>query len=655
MTFPRTVGRYELVTPLAAGSLGGLWMSRVASGPEEGRVVTVRSIERPAALTDSALSPLTAVGFSAMELRHPAVAAVLDVVVAGGAIAIVSEHLEGTLLSGICQQGARAKVSPGVAARIALDLLEGLVAVKPAWDEVAPPPPSGTSAASPPSIHGGLLPDGVLVATFGEAMILEIGVAAAAMSIQALRDKAEVLAYRAPEQLGEGGGSPDERADVFTLGAMIWELIAGRPLFGLPPAPPPPAGAPPPPRSAGAATVRRNLTSAPIPRLDALPGIQPVSPALADFVQKCLERDRTRRHQTLSEAADALRKLGVAAPHQEVASLLVSLRSQPGEAELTPASTRATSPPEDRETMAPETRRPVNADGGGASPAGTGPREDAKTLSVPPIPGDAPRAARESTLSVEPESVEPVSAERMSAEPVSVEPVSAEPATAPKPAGGRPTSIRPRSFVPKDLHPKGGKAVSQPPPAAGDDIPPPPPAFFSALESLPPPSGANFFPAPETASAVPVVKPPAPAAAAARVASAPPEKRSGGGKIAIVVVAVVAVIVIALLVLRSGSDEARPEPAPAKANVASPAATPRAPEPAPAKSGTVEPAAPVAPSAAPEPEAPAEPASPPAGSAAPSEGMAAAPAPAPGAPTVRLQPLRPASSAAKKPFRPSDI
>src|SRR5690349_2380720 len=75
---PGVVGRYELVAPIGSGALGQLWQARVASGPEEGRVVDIRRIPRSERLDASHVERLTNAGFAAMELRHPRIAAVLD-------------------------------------------------------------------------------------------------------------------------------------------------------------------------------------------------------------------------------------------------------------------------------------------------------------------------------------------------------------------------------------------------------------------------------------------------------------------------------------------------------------------------------------------------------------------------------------------------
>src|SRR5438046_1289595 len=64
----RRVGRYQLVSRVISGALGDLWRAKIASGPEEGRVVLVRLIPRTAAIDAHAVERLTNAGFAAMEL-----------------------------------------------------------------------------------------------------------------------------------------------------------------------------------------------------------------------------------------------------------------------------------------------------------------------------------------------------------------------------------------------------------------------------------------------------------------------------------------------------------------------------------------------------------------------------------------------------------
>jgi hypothetical protein len=151
---PIVIGRYELVAPLASGALGELWRARIASGPEQGRMVGLRRILRGPAFDSGVLERITDAGFAAMELRHPRVLAVLDVVVAGDQIAIVSELFGGAVLKSLLRAGnggVRPVIPAPTAVRLAIDLLEALQAVQRPWldpPRTNAPLPAGSTAAS---------------------------------------------------------------------------------------------------------------------------------------------------------------------------------------------------------------------------------------------------------------------------------------------------------------------------------------------------------------------------------------------------------------------------------------------------------------------------------------------------------------------------
>jgi serine/threonine-protein kinase len=372
----RIIGRYELVSEIAPGALGELWKARIVSGPEQGRIVSIRRVRRTGALDARAVERLTNAGFAAMEVRHPKIGAVLDVVVADSEIALVSEHIGGALLATLLHPptGKRPNVSPDVALRIVLDVLEAVDAVHGQWRDLFPSADSEEERLLGAAAHGGLVPDSVLLASFGEAMLLDAGLAGVAMTMPAIVEHADVIAYRAPEQL-QAGGVADERSDVFTVGIFVWELLAGRPLFAPAVMPRPVASGPAIKTKAFSdamqvSTVKRKVLTAPIQRLDSLPLLRgKVSKAFSDVVAKCLERDPAKRFQSVREFIAAVSKLGpkTVASYDAVSKLLASVgAAAPAEENpIEPSSGRSTSnrptvPPEkgaDRESVPPDTKR----------------------------------------------------------------------------------------------------------------------------------------------------------------------------------------------------------------------------------------------------------------------------------------------------------
>jgi Tol biopolymer transport system component len=142
-------------------------------------------------------------------------------------------------------------------------------------------------------VHGGLTPSSILVTSsgpkvldFGVARFLEDSHLALASSIAVTRTSipalsrlpAAGLAYMAPEQLA--GREPDARSDIFAFGAVLYEMLTGRPPFQ---------------EKTTALLVAAIQSVEP----DPISRSQPVAPpALDHLVRRCLTKEPTERLQT---------------------------------------------------------------------------------------------------------------------------------------------------------------------------------------------------------------------------------------------------------------------------------------------------------------------------------------------------------------------
>jgi serine/threonine protein kinase/Tfp pilus assembly protein PilF len=158
---------------------------------------------------------------SASALNHPAILTVYDVGVEGGTPFLVTELLEGRSLRDVLSDGA---VTPKRALKWTEDIARGLAATHEKG-----------------ILHRDLKPENVFLTSDGRVKILDFGLAKLRESesgpdSQATLDaRTEVgavlgtLGYMAPEQVR--GEPVDERADVFALGCVLFELLTGRPAF----------------------------------------------------------------------------------------------------------------------------------------------------------------------------------------------------------------------------------------------------------------------------------------------------------------------------------------------------------------------------------------------------------------------------------------
>lgn len=645
----RAIGRYELVSEIAPGAIGDLWKARIASGPEQGRTVSIRRVSRSGGLDARAVERLTNVGFAAMEVRHPKIGAVLDVVVADSEIAFVSEHIGGALLTALLRppSGKRPNVPPDIALRIVLDVVEALTAVQSQWRDLFPSAESDDDRMLRAAAHGGLVPDSVLLASFGEAVLLDAGLAGIAMTMHPLLDHAEVIAYRSPEQL-EGSGTGDERSDVFTLGVLIWELLAARPLFA-PAMMPRPSTAGPAVKTKAfsdamqVSTVKRKVLSSTIQRLDSLPLLRgKVNKAFADLVARCLEREPSKRYQSLGELADAIADFGPRAVsgYDAVSRLLASVgaTAPSDESAVEPGSGRSTS---NRPTVPPEQRRDKDSVPPDTKPTEPRGRAVATSLQATPARTKVETVPEEERRTRPGEDVD---------DSLSIADLKSIPPSA------NTESLVPTSDI-ESLPPSGDSRAAEPQPPASDlagldieSLPPSGPAIGSSNVGSTPftlalgtPQGSESRP--EETTSAPVVRPVDGDGGAelASTLSSSPSARGANKKVVIGVLAAAGVLaIVGLIRIATSSGEKEPAPLSASAAPSSAPSPPTVDTTPPAETTT-----PAVSAEAPVPEAPAE--------AKVAPAPTSAPVPSPAGIPQQAQTKRPLQPTKKKPFRPNAI
>lgn len=140
-------------------------------------------------------------------------------------------------------------------------------------------------------IHRDVTPQNLLVAPGGVVKLIDMGVART--NFQAHRTEAGVIkgkyAYIAPEQLDKRA-TIDQRADIFSLGAVMHELFTGQPLF----------------HGASDLDTTERVKSAPIPHPSAVRAEVPQ--AIAEVVMGALARDPDKRWPSAASMVDALER-----------------------------------------------------------------------------------------------------------------------------------------------------------------------------------------------------------------------------------------------------------------------------------------------------------------------------------------------------------
>ena len=215
-------GNYRVTAKLGEGGMGAVYL---ALHPDIGRKVAVKMI-RPAFSDDpETLRRFVREARSTASLRHPALVDVMDYGVheKTGSAYIIMEYLEGESLDSCLEREGR--LTPARAAAIARQIALGMAAAHRAG-----------------IIHRDLKPGNVhLIADpdrprVDVVKVLDFGIAKLATNDTGAgpTTRTDVLLgtprYMAPEQC-RGGGMLDHRADIYSLGCLLYEALAGRPPF----------------------------------------------------------------------------------------------------------------------------------------------------------------------------------------------------------------------------------------------------------------------------------------------------------------------------------------------------------------------------------------------------------------------------------------
>jgi serine/threonine-protein kinase len=224
----RLLGRYALFGEIAAGGIATVHLARQRGAGGFASTVAVKRLRREHAQNPAFRAMFLDEARIAARVRHPNVVPILDVVAEGVEVFLVLEYVHGASLRRL-MQASRERAEPfdlRIASAIACGVLHGLHAAHEARDEHGRP--LGI-------IHRDVSPENILVGVGGMPRITDFGIARAAGRLSSttsgvLKGK---LMYMAPEQVETGGGpGADRRADVFTTGLVLWEMLAGMSLFG---------------------------------------------------------------------------------------------------------------------------------------------------------------------------------------------------------------------------------------------------------------------------------------------------------------------------------------------------------------------------------------------------------------------------------------
>jgi len=268
------LGPYEILAPLGAGGMGEVYRAR---DPRLGREVAIKVLPASFSGDPERLRRFEQEARAAGILNHPNITAVYDLGTHAGAPYVVCELLEGQTLRGVLAEGRPPT-------RKAIDYARGIA--------------EGLAAAHEKGIvHRDLKPENVFVTREGRVKILDFGLAkltqkdesGEATNLPTATAGTEpgvvlgTLGYMSPEQVR--GRPADVRSDIFSFGAILYEMLSGRRAF----------------RGDSAADTMSAILKEDPPELSL--SDRTVSPGLDRIVRHCLEKNPQERFQSARDLA----------------------------------------------------------------------------------------------------------------------------------------------------------------------------------------------------------------------------------------------------------------------------------------------------------------------------------------------------------------
>ncbi|MCU0661128.1 MAG: serine/threonine protein kinase [Myxococcota bacterium] len=223
---PQLLGPYKLLRRLAHGGMAEVFLARPLEAPDDSRPIVIKCMLPDLPSDPQFLAMFVNEAQLAAQMHHPGIVSVLDFGEASGRLFMAMEYVEGL----DCWRFSR-RLSPwgedhaAMAAFIVMNVLEALEHVHNLTDVNGLP--LGV-------VHRDLSPSNIYLSVEGDVKLGDFGIA----RIDSSRyRKVTVIpkgkyGYVAPEQVG--GASVDARADIFSMGVVLAELLIGKRMFAQP-------------------------------------------------------------------------------------------------------------------------------------------------------------------------------------------------------------------------------------------------------------------------------------------------------------------------------------------------------------------------------------------------------------------------------------
>jgi serine/threonine protein kinase/Tol biopolymer transport system component len=273
------LGPFEILAPLGAGGMGEVFR---AIDPRLQREIAIKVLPVSVTSDPDALARFEREARAASALNHPNIVTVYDVGREGDVSYLAMELVDGRSLREILRDGPMALKK---VLQIATQIADGIAA-----------------AHDGGIVHRDLKPENVMVGREGRVKLLDFGLATASPLVGVpedvtlspeLRSGPRVVlgtvSYMSPEQAS--GRPVDFRSDQFALGALLWEMVAGR-------------------RAFQGETPMETITAVIRDEPESLATLKPATPhALRWVIERCLSKEPEERYASTRDLARDMKHL----------------------------------------------------------------------------------------------------------------------------------------------------------------------------------------------------------------------------------------------------------------------------------------------------------------------------------------------------------
>ncbi len=283
---PELLRRYRAFARLGRGGMADIFLAIAEGTAGVGKVVVIKRMRADVGSENE--ERFRSMFFDearlTTQLNHPCIVQMYEAGEEQGNLFMVMEYLEGHTLQALNRVGRKQNdlLSPGQVCRVMIEVLSGLHYAHEMRDYSGEPLNI---------VHRDVSPQNIMVGYDGRVRLLDFGIAKGAL--QTSQTEAGILKgkvrYMAPEQVSSTT-TVDRRADVFSVGVVMWELITGARLF---------------PAENDLSSLL-SLVNLNLPAPKASSALPSIDPALEALLAKALEKLPENRFATALEMKQAL-------------------------------------------------------------------------------------------------------------------------------------------------------------------------------------------------------------------------------------------------------------------------------------------------------------------------------------------------------------